>query len=200
MISIIYAKLYCTDYKKVENYEQAVNDENKWHIHHRLETHFSDGTERPKNAQITKAELKALDMYNHRPPEELIFLPIEQHISLHRNGSELTREQKKRISETLKGKMKGSGNGMYGKKHSEEARKKMSEKRKGQGWIDGQKERYSETVKGRCWWTNGKVDVLSKKQPDGFWKGRSKVKGHKSTIGYKWKIVDGKHVYYKEPL
>jgi hypothetical protein len=45
-------------------------------------------------------------------------------------GRKHSDETKKKISEILETKMKGSGNGMYGKQHSTEALKKMSEKRK----------------------------------------------------------------------
>ena len=60
MINIRNTKRYCSDYRKIENYEKAIDDTTKvWQCHHRLETHFSDGTERPKDAQISMNELKA---------------------------------------------------------------------------------------------------------------------------------------------
>ena len=37
-------KRYCKDYENIENYELAKKDNFKgWVIHHRLETHTSDG-------------------------------------------------------------------------------------------------------------------------------------------------------------
>lgn len=104
-------KQYCKDITKIENYEKAVNDSiQKWEVHHRLETHFSDGTPRPLTAQITSVELKALDMYYNRPPEELIFLTRSEHKKLHQSAFVLDR---------------------YGKKRSIETREKMAEAKRG---------------------------------------------------------------------
>ncbi len=73
---MVYKNL-CKQAELIENYEKAKADNfNGWDCHHRLETHFSDGTERPKNAQLSANELIALDMYYNRPPEELIFLTL----------------------------------------------------------------------------------------------------------------------------
>ena len=74
----------CKNREQIENYDKAIADTTQmWDCHHRLETHFSDGTERPNNAQLSKAELIALDMYWDRPPEELIFLTKSDHYKLH---------------------------------------------------------------------------------------------------------------------
>lgn len=98
-------KRLCDDIESVENYDKAKADDFRgWDCHHRLETHNSDGERR--FVDISKAELISLDMYWHRPAKELIFLTKKEHRILHTNP-------------------------MKGKKHSEEARKKMSEKRKG---------------------------------------------------------------------
>lgn len=69
--------------EEVENYELAKESNFKgWHIHHRLETHNSDGEKRLVN--ISREELIALDMYYNRPASELIFLTASEHIKLHR--------------------------------------------------------------------------------------------------------------------
>ena len=104
MICEYHARDYCTDYTKIENYEQAVNDkEHIWDCHHRLESHFSDGTLRPYGNFISKKELKELDMYYKRPPEELIFLTRAEHINLHKPyyGKHLSEESKQKTSDTL---------------------------------------------------------------------------------------------------
>lgn len=98
------------DITKIENYDKAIADQTQvWEIHHRLETHFSDGTPRPIDAYLTKAELKALDMYYHRPPEEFIFLTKAGHRSLHHKGRvsptkgmHQTESAKQKISEKMK--------------------------------------------------------------------------------------------------
>lgn len=72
----------CEDISKIENYDKAVADTTQmWDCHHRLETHNSDGERR--SIDITKKELIALDMYYHRPSDELIFLKHDEHRRLH---------------------------------------------------------------------------------------------------------------------
>ena len=76
---------YCIpeEWEQIENYESAKKDSFKgWHIHHRLETHNSDGEKRLVN--ISREELKAMDMYYNRPANELVFLTNSEHIKLHR--------------------------------------------------------------------------------------------------------------------
>ena len=69
--------------EQVENYQFAKKDNfDGWHIHHRLETHNSDGEKRLVN--LTRAELKALDMYYNRPANELVFLTASEHMKLHK--------------------------------------------------------------------------------------------------------------------
>lgn len=71
--------------EQIENYELAKKDNfNGWNIHHRLETHNSDGEKRLVN--ISREELIALDMYYNRPANELVFLTISEHTKLHRNN------------------------------------------------------------------------------------------------------------------
>ena len=92
MISKSNIKSICRHRELVENYDKAVSDDTQmWDLHHRLETHFSDGSERPKYAFLSKAELIALDMYWNRPPEELIFLSKSDHYSLHGKNEQFRR-------------------------------------------------------------------------------------------------------------
>lgn len=70
---------------QIENYEKAkVDNFVGWARHHRLETHNSDGERRL--VDLTVDELKALDMYYDRPPEELIWLRNSEHAKLHCKG------------------------------------------------------------------------------------------------------------------
>lgn len=64
-----------------------------WECHHRLETHFSDGTKRPRNAFLSTAELIALGMYYNRPSEELVFITKSKHMSLHNTGRKVPVEK-----------------------------------------------------------------------------------------------------------
>lgn len=69
---------------QIENYEEALKDKFiGWELHHRLETHNSDGEKRL--VPLSMKELKALGMYEVRdlPPEQLIFMTSKEHRSLH---------------------------------------------------------------------------------------------------------------------
>lgn len=97
-------KLFCNDYQNIENYDKMIKSNERWCCHHRLETNFSDGTPRPKNAQLSRDELKALNMYYNRPAEELIFLTNAEHTSLHFKGKSSPKSEvtKKHMSESAK--------------------------------------------------------------------------------------------------
>ena len=187
-----YYKRYCKDIEDVENYEKAKADNFKgWDCHHRLETHTSDGDRR--EVDITRKELVALDMYLSRPAEELIFLTRSEHIILHNHSI----ERGKKISKTkigqhhsdeTKRKLSISHNG----KHlSEETKNKMSKALKGRSFSKEHKNKISEALKchtvseetknrisekskgntntkGRHWYNNGKINVMSKECPEGF--------------------------------
>ena len=165
-------KQYCKDYENIENYEKAKKDNFKnWEVHHRLETHNSDGERRP--VDITADELKALDMYYNRPADELIFLTKSEHSSLRKPS----KETKKKMSDARKGKPrsaetrkklseahKGKPSPTKGKHFSEETKNKLSEAHKGKNiWI-------------KCthWFNNGKINIRAKECPDGFIPGRIK--------------------------
>ena len=180
---------YCKDYENIENYEKALADNFKgWHCHHRLETHTSDGIRRP--VDIPQAELMALGMYYHRPPEELIFLTIKEHNAYQ------------------KGKQAGENNPFYGKKHTEETRNKIGEAHKGTHHTEESKKKMSlakkdkyigenhpnygkhlseehknkigaankgnTNVRGTRWFNNGKINTRAKECPLGFVPGRLK--------------------------
>ena len=95
-------EVYCKNYQDIENYEKALADNFKnWEVHHRLETHNSDGERRL--VDITRDEVLALGMYWHRPAEELIFLTTSEHNTLHHKGKLISEEHKKKVSEASKG-------------------------------------------------------------------------------------------------
>ena len=93
-------KKYCDDYEKIENYDVAVIADELYEVHHRLEV--EDGHE-----IHSKAELIAMNMYYHRPPEELIFLSRSEHRKLHNS----TPESRLKTSKAGKGVKKHSGFG-----------------------------------------------------------------------------------------
>lgn len=180
---------YCKDYENIENYQKALADNFKgWDCHHRLETYNSDGERR--TVDITQKELIALNMFYNRPSSELVFLPSSEHISLHKKGKTYfkgkhhSEETKKKISEA----QKGENNSMHekspwnkGKKMSEEYCRKNSESHKGKPSPNKGKHLSEETknkisdkikgntnTKGRHWYNNGKINIMSKECPPGF--------------------------------
>ena len=71
-----YRNFCCEDISLIENYEEAKADNFVgWDLHHRLEIGAF--------YTLSVAELKALNLYNHRPASELIYLRHGEHTSLH---------------------------------------------------------------------------------------------------------------------
>lgn len=179
----MYNKRFCKEPEKIENYEKAAADNFKgWCCHHRLETHTSDGERR--TVDITVAELKALDMYWHRPAEELIFLTKSEHISLHKKEKQLSDEIKIKISEASKGKPKSEEtknrisesrkgkkfitSGMKGKHHSAESIQKISDAKKGKRLSQEHIKKIGAARIGKHWYNNGKENKYCFECPDGF--------------------------------
>ena len=130
---------YCFDYKKIENYDLALKNNFKdWVVHHRLETHNSDGERRL--VDISAEELKALGMYYNRPAEELIFMRTKAHRQLHMKGKIPWNKGKKTGPHSEESNRRRSIT-MKGMKHSEERNKKISNARKGK----------PSNVKGKHW-------------------------------------------------
>lgn len=142
----MYNKRFCTDITKVENYEEAAKvNFVGYDLHHRLETHFSNGDLRPLNARLSKDELIALDMYYNRQADELIFLTHAEHTRLHKKDEKFTENHKRKISESIK-------------KH----------------WLtrDKSPERFA-TTRGRKWFTNGITNIVAYSCPSGYYPGKT---------------------------
>lgn len=154
---------YCKNYQDIENYQKALADNFKgWEVHHRLETHTSDGERRL--VDISMEELKALGMYYNRPAAELIFLTRAEHNAFNK-GKHQSEETKRKKSEARKGKP-----GTFkGKHHSEEHKKKVSEAMKGNQYAKGNKNNL-----GKHWFNNGEESKLCYECPNGFIPGRLK--------------------------
>lgn len=129
MISIRCVKSICDRYTEIENYEVAVNSPVKYVCHHRREVQ--------NGVQIwTKDELIKVGQYFKVEPEDLIFMPMSEHISLHKNAYDpkrkclckvMTDEQKEKISKARMG-MKPWNAGTTGRqKWSENQREKFNE-------------------------------------------------------------------------
>ena len=175
-------KYCCEDISKIENYEKAkANNFEGWNCHHRLETHNSDGEKRL--VDLLAEELIALDMYYNRPADELIFLTRSEHTIIHNKDKCRSTETKKKLSDSRKGKSSWS----KGKHMTEEWKKQHPSFGASYG------------AKGKHWYTNGFINVLSFECPEGFQSGihsRTKKKMSEAKKGKHWKLVDGKRVWY----
>ena len=134
---------YCTNYKNIEDYDEAVKSPLKYDLHHRREISKS------KSA----SDLIAENLYYNRPPEELIFLEHGEHVRLHK--ANLSAETKQKMSDARK----GDKNPMFGKHPSAESRQKMSDAHKGNQCALGHhcseeiRKKISDAHKGKHWTT-----------------------------------------------
>ena len=167
---------YCKNYQSIENYEKAKKDNFKgWHCHHRLETHTSDGERRL--VDIARKELIALNVYYHRPPEELIFLTESEHNAF-KKGKHLSEEHRNKIREANKGKRfseehkKKLSEANKGKQLSKETKNKMAEAHKGKKMSEEARKKMSAARKGMRWFNNGEINIKAKECPEGFTPGR----------------------------
>ena len=143
-------KYCCEEISKIENYTLAKKDNFiDWDVHHRLETHNSDGEKRL--VDLSRAELIALGIYYNRPPEELIFMKSEGHMALHQKGKHLSKEAKKHISEARKGRKISEEHKRHiseaKKNMSDETKRKLSEAHKGHKISEETRRKISETMK-----------------------------------------------------
>ena len=146
-------------------------------------------------------------MYYNRPAGELIFLTRSEHNAMHKVSSETRRkiseahkgkpksaETRRRLSEVKKGKYAGENNPMYGRHHSDEARKKMSHSWDYDKHFSAETRKKMSTLrKGRRWFNNGKESKFCFECPDGFTPGR--LRTNKSLIEYLDRT--GKHISRK---
>ncbi len=131
------------------------------------------------------------------------------------SGVLVSKETRKKLSELRKCKYSGEKNPMYGKSHSEEVRKRMSESHKGKlipeevrkrmskshkdkSHSTKRKRKMSESKKGRKWWNDGcgNTKFVVECPGDGWFPGRNEevkrkhsetVKGEKNhNYGKKW--------------
>lgn len=179
---------YCRDdVFMIENYQEAIESDEMYECHHRLESHDSNGNIRP--VFLLKKELVALDMYYNRPADELIFLKQKEHRSLHskntskfsnktnfinggkktrfkegnnpwNKGGKLSTEEKEKISNTVR---KTCSDPEWKKAHSEKIKNSIKFK-------EAMKNRI--IPKGRHWYNNGLLNKLDFECPEGFVKGK----------------------------
>ena len=157
MISLCSVKHYCKNYTEIENYEEAISDnDNVWICHHKLEAFFSS------------KELKNIGRYYNLSPRELVFCRNnkEHHIWPHI---------------AYKGCNKGRKPWNKGKKglqtRSEEVRKQSVETRRKNGTLKRTEETIAKMKQFR-WFTNGETSVKAIECPPGFRPGRFYHRSH----------------------
>lgn len=132
MISSRYVKYYCKeDPSLIENYEQAINDnDNIWFCHHKLE--LGDGYVN------SIKDLKLMNLYYNRPACELIFLTNSEHQRLHMNN--ISKEHRNKLAISKIGTCNAKGHSV-----SKEQRINHSKLLKGKTW---------KVINGRRVWIN----------------------------------------------
>ena len=178
MINEYYAKKFCKeDISKIKNYDEAIADTTQvWDCHHMTETWWN----------CSKQELIDNECYYNRKACELIFLTHAEHTRLHmQNISEYTRQK---MSESHKGEK----NPFYGKHHTEDNKRKISESHKGKRHTDDTRKKMSESRKGKKFSeeTRRKMSEAAKHRTD-----ETRRKMGEANKGKTWKVIDGKRVW-----
>lgn len=162
----------CQQFELVENYDKALAANfNKWILHHRL------------GEQVDTKILKELGLYYDRPPQELKWVTLSEHIGIH--NKQLSRRQhrdswRQALSRALKGKRRSAevrkniSLGALKRWKSKEEREKQSERAKAACTPDVVA-RIRKAKVGRIWWTNGKDEKCQRESPGPDWtRGRMK--------------------------
>lgn len=115
-------RTFCSEpLENIENYKEAIEDsERLWDCHHRREID-------PDGTQHSAKELMSRGLYHNRPASELIFLPHSEHARLHAMGN-------KRF---------------LNHKHTDAAKRRMSESSKWRTITESQRLQISATLKGK---------------------------------------------------
>ena len=146
---------FCQSPELIENYKEAIGDEEMWDCHHRRETHNLETGERLKSFLSVKT-LVQQGLYYQVPPEDLIFLRHRDHTSLHKKGFQVSQETRRKLSESRKGK---PGHESFWKTHpiKEETKQKISNTLKGHKMSESSRKKSSESHKGLPGNNNKKV-------------------------------------------
>ena len=122
---------------KIEHYEEALAEGFKgWCIHHRLEIQ--------QDKRVSRQELKDNGLYFGRPAEELVFMKVGEHMTLHMTGMKRSAETRKKIAESAKGRT-----------FSTETRLKIAETLKGRTLSAEHRKKLSQSLKSKNNWTKG---------------------------------------------
>ena len=95
-------------------------------------------------ASVSAQELIDKGLYYDRPASELVFMRFGEHSALHRTGKHHSAEARKKMSESKK----GENNPFFGKHRSAETCKKLSEANKGKHLSEETRKKLSESHRG----------------------------------------------------
>lgn len=184
------------DISLIENYNQAIKDRlHTWDCHHRLEIQ--------EDKILSREELKELNLYYNRPPHELIFLTVSEHMRLHKNNP--TEEYKQKLHNPRRSSP-GRGKGKIvsqetrkklsivktGFKHSEETKQLLSKLGKNRKQSPETRRKISESNKGKHFITGYKHSEETKRR-------MSQLKyENKSTAGFHWYNNGSINIYLKD--
>ena len=104
---------------------------------------------------ISRSTLKNRGLLYNRPASELIFLRHGDHKRLHIEN--MSEETRKKLSE----KSKGENNPMYGRNHSEETCKMLREVNLGKHHTEESRKKMSESHKGQIPWNKGATGIFA---------------------------------------
>lgn len=174
------------DISKIENYDKAIADTTQtWHCHHRLETHKYKDRNRnewiKRDETVNREYLKLFGVYYDRPACEFIFLTPDEHRRIHTHSEESKRKTSASVS--------GEKNGFYGRHHTEETRARMSESAKKRPPVsDEVRKRMSERMKGNQYLKGHKHTEETRKKMSGlvYWNNGSVVKRSRECPGEGW--------------
>lgn len=127
MISKNTVRKFCNgNIAEIENYDEAVADKTcTWHCHHRMEI-------QPDGTRLSRAWMIEHDIYYNLDPCMLIFLTSKEHRKLHMDGHEVSEKNRQNFIERTKN-MKHDN--FRGHNHSDDTKKKISEKIKGRKLV-----------------------------------------------------------------
>ena len=171
-------KSYCSEpLDKIEHYEEALAENFAgWCIHHRREI-------QPDGTRVSVKELIEQGLYYGRLAEELIFMKVSEHSSLHATGKNHPMygkigafTGKHHTNETRQKMSVNNGRFWKGKTMSEETRQKISNTLKGRIFSEETRKkialakRGNHNVKGLHWWNNGISNKYCRECPGEEWK------------------------------
>lgn len=105
---------------------------------------------------------------------------------------------------TLSVRLRGEGNHFYGKHLNDEAKNKIRDAQRGRIHSEESKKKVSMKMKGRFAGANHPMygthpsDETRRKMSEALSGDKNPMYGKHSNAGQKWKLVDGKRVYYKD--